>query len=906
MKTKMYKVLKIKMSSLVSNSYDLKQFAPKKLMKNIIMQQDNSIFRHINKINNCNGKIGKHEYIKEIIFVDIDKSVTMSEWLLQKKIEEYQKKYEETGKERYKQFIDGRTALENLLRNGFKYNGVTYKRFGKSSSMARNSSIAFVSEDIFDKLFSITTMGIDLSKPMVLSKFEAYRGLLFSSSVVIDNKLPYIVLVDDYDKFIPNQQIKYTIEEDSEYENKKTKQIVKCKKYPIYSGVDNVKISCFDGMGCHEKDIGNKFEEVLGGRFPAVQIRAPYMKGLSIEFSFRKYFKEVLKQDYIIDVFGQSHKIDKVDCIYPLSMWKGISYFSSWDDYKKKFKEYNHEFCVSKTSRPTNKETLMTRANFQYLQSLTKLDKDNILKLAEYSKNYVQKIIEGDLLYSMFFLGLTNNGEDDNYNKDNKNDEIDSYYMEAVRINPDMLNDKTIQKSLYNLLKKTINSFKLGRLFITAHYSMVYGDLKLFMEHSAGKDKKGILESGEFYSPNYEGNYTGFRSPLVHKSEVNKMRFVTNEWLKTWCSHLDNLIMLNGYDISMPRMGGMDLDGDIIWVTNNNIIYKSIEDEDTAVVVDKDDKSSASKIIYNIDELIEYERRTLSQRIGDITNKSTGFSNQTPNSEKSKKYIDDQNVFLRVAQGHEIDSIKTGTKYEIAPYYNKVKLPYFLIYRYPREKAFYNKIKRENRKKKKLSQEPDRYNVSLSHSPMNELAWDIEKWETNILKQFNSVVNNDTYKLLMDYSININKDDYFMVKKAYNEFNADYADILKDFKDDKDIDKRIMSLYDNYKYIINSLSIPKNELINCCVLASYIKDKEDLEKDRIRIEKAKSKGKRTVVYDKSSKFVWVVAPEGILDNLKKNSKKNTLAIIQDNLGEEYLGRKYKIVNKEEYNYCLMS
>jgi len=898
----MYKVMKLKLSTIISNEYDLKEFSSKNLQNHLIMQQDNSIFRHINKINNGNKLIGikkKYEYIEDIIFVNINKSVTMAEWQIQKKKEEYRQKYLETGKKRYAKYIDGKLALTYILKNGFKYKGVIYKRFGKSSSMARNASIAFVSEKIFNQLFDITTMGIDLKKPMVLSKFEAYRGLLFSSSEVIQNELPYIVLVNDLIKCIPNQQIKYTIEEDSEYISKHTGEVIKTKKYPIYSGIDDVEISCFDGMGCHEKDLGDKIEKVLGERYPAIQIRAPYMKGLSVEFSFRKYFKEVLHQDYIIDINNVSHNIDEVDCIYPLSMWKGNAYFDNWDKYKTLFNDYNHEFCVSKYARLTKDETLYTRANFQYLQSLTNLNKQKILELSEYSKQYVNKIISGDLLYSLLFLGLINNI------KDKKNSKIDNYFMEAVKINPIMLNDKAIQRSLYNLLKKTINGFKLGRLFVNAHYSMVYGDIKLFMEHVARvANPEGVLKNGEFYSPIYEGIYAGFRSPLIHKSEVNRMNFIKNKWLETWCSHLDNLIMLNGYDISMPRMGGMDLDGDSIWVTNNITIYSSIEDEDVAVVVDKDDKSSSEKTIYNIEQLIEYERRTLSQRIGDITNKSTGLTNQTPSSDKSKKYIDDQNVFLRVAQGHEIDSIKTGTKYVIAPYYNSIKLPYFLIYRYPKEKAFYKKIKKENAVKKKNGQEADRYNVSMAKSSMNELAWDIEKWEIEILKGFNNVVNNDTYKLLMDNNTEFKEDEYLLVKEVYKKFNNDYINLLKEHKGDKDINKWIMSLYDNYKLIVNQLNINKSSLVNYCVLVSYIKDEEDITKDNQRIKKAEVKGKVARIHNKSSKFAWVVVPEIMLDNLRNNSDCNKFSIIESDDGEEYLGRKYKIVDVDKENLII--
>jgi hypothetical protein len=475
--------------------------------------------------------------------------------------------------------------------------------------------------------------------------------------------------------------------------------------------------------------------------------------------------------------------------------------------------------------------------------------------------------------------------------------------MEAVKINPVMLQDKAIQKSLYNLLQKTINGFKLGRLLVNAHYSMVYGDLKLFMEHVAQVKQIGILQEGEFYSPTYEGNYTGFRSPMVHKSEVNKMKFIKNEWLNTWCSHLDNLVMLNGYDISMPRMGGMDLDGDIIWVTNNEIIYNSIEDEDTGVVVDKDDKALAQKSAYDLDNLIEYERRTLSQRIGDITNKSTGLINQTPESEKSKKYIDDQMVFFRLAQGHEIDSIKTGTKYEIAGYYNNIKLPYFLIYRYPKEKSFLQKIKKENKLKKKNGQQEDRYNVLSAHSPMNELCWNIEKWQTKILSNFQMNSDNSTYKLLLNHDAKFNDTDYWKVKDLYNEFNKEYKELLKEHKGDEDLDKIIVSFYDSYKADVNKLNMPKSELTNYCVLASYVKDEKDLEKDTVKIEKMIKHGKIARIHDKSTKFAWIVMPEEMIKNLKANSAINNNIIIKSVCNDidatEYLGRYYKITNKED-------
>jgi hypothetical protein len=260
-------------------------------------------------------------------------------------------------------------------------------------------------------------------------------------------------------------------------------------------------------------------------------------------------------------------------------------------------------------------------------------------------------------------------------------------------------------------------------------------------------------------------------------------------------------------------------------------------------------------------------------------------------------------VFFRLAQGHEIDSIKTGTKYEIAGYYNNIKLPYFLIYRYPKEKSFLQKIKKENKQKKKSGQQEDRYNVLFAHSPMNELCWDIEKWQTKILSNFQIHSDNNTYKLFLNNNVTFNDKDYWIVKELYNEFNKEYKELLKEHKGDEDLDKIIVSFYDSFKAEVNKLNIPKSELTNYCVLASYVKDEKDIKKDNAKIEKMKKQGKTARIHDKSTKFAWIVIPDEMIKNLKNNSPINNNIIVEcghdDENVVEYLGRYYKLITKED-------
>lgn len=661
----MYDILKLKFSSLIDSNFNLSYDTDQENVYKIAQQQ-NPLFRQIQLITNKD----MDKFIKEIIFLDIDRTIYLDD--------SYYKNLTEDK-------INYKEKLIEILDEGFIYNNKKYMLFGKSASMARNLSIGFVSSDIWDELTKRSMMDIDLQS-CVVSKFEAYRCLLFSSCHYISEKLPYIVIVKDYERLIKNQNIKYVIPEEVEFE--KDGEIKKYTNYKIRQGVDDVKISLWDGMGLHSFEMGEEFKEALDVDYvpPAVQVRLPLCKGVSVCFDIHKYFNE---DEYIEDYLGNTHKVSDIDCIWTESMWKGIKYFKNWKEYEEKFEKYNHVFGISKYSKLVEREKIYSRSNFQYLQTLPKLNKENVLELAQYSKNYIEKIIQGDKLYTMNFLGLMG----DELEQEN---EINNNYIKAILTNKIMLKDKTIQKSIYRLLQKTIKEMKLGRFFVKAHYSMVVGDIKALLEHIRGEDPIGFLQDGEFYCPEYNGNYVGFRSPLVHKSEVNKMNFIKNDFSEKWLSHLSNIIILNGYDISMPRMGGMDQDGDIIWVADNELMYNSIEDVDTAVVVDKDDKITIDPTKYDKENIITYHLRTIGGNdIGLITNIATGLLNRQSKNQKTLKYIDDNVAFLRLAQGKSIDSIKTGFKYKIASYLRKEKKPYFLIYKYDREKQFYDKIRKK-------------------------------------------------------------------------------------------------------------------------------------------------------------------------------------------------------------------
>ncbi|MEM5599186.1 hypothetical protein AAHB53_27950 [Niallia circulans] len=120
-----------------------------------------------------------------------------------------------------------------------------------------------------------------------------------------------------------------------------------------------------------------------------------------------------------------------------------------WKEYIKRVNKYGYKIGISKYSHHLDEINLYSKLNFQYLQCLELwnpkyieqyknhdkydiLNKDNngkIVDLATYSTDLLEKIIKGDKLYSLKFLGINNTLEND----------LESKYVQAVLTNDAML-----------------------------------------------------------------------------------------------------------------------------------------------------------------------------------------------------------------------------------------------------------------------------------------------------------------------------------------------------------------------------------------------------------------------------------------------------------------------------------
>ena len=514
---KLYNVYKIPLRDIVAANYGL-LLDNEHLGRYKIRQQDSAMLRQIRLITGDYGNFNKY-----IIFVNIDKKDS--------------------------------EIIERIVKGGFSLNGVHFVVSERSASMTRIGILSFIDESIAEEIDRRITMDITFDK-IVLSKFYAYRGLNLSASHMLEGFRPKMIVVSDYYKIIPEQHIKYAFDDTTQFVDKQGREREWIQKN-IAEGIRDIEINVFDGCGIIHPSLCRQIEEMLGSKtqISSFIIRAPYIKGLLHEIDYEAFYAE-RGITQIQDIWGVWHDFSEPMAILTESMYKGLKYFKTygderdWELYWERFEKYNHCIGIAKWNFTADEEPVYTRGNYQILQDLD-LPYEDFRQLADYSIDWVEKIISGDLLYTYCFLGLMAD------NHEPKND-----YVAAILKNPEMIKEPTVKKYLLSLLSKYRNDMKCGKLWLKATFKFAAPDLIMLMEHIGGLKPRGCLAADEFYSHDKHGAIIGERlierNPHICRSEHVILRGTQNELINTYCAHLDNVCMINGYSITAQRLNGAD------------------------------------------------------------------------------------------------------------------------------------------------------------------------------------------------------------------------------------------------------------------------------------------------------------------------------------------------------------
>jgi hypothetical protein len=791
--------------------------------------------------------------------------------------------------------------LAILKRGGFYVNDIRFVPFMASSGMIRKNTAMFINNNIKHPLMDILENGRNENVPMVAAKFGAYFSLYASSTLPVS--FPNFAV-------IPDKEI----------------ETIRKVDFVTYKGIGEdddvvekdytIKANAWDGQGLISPRLAARWSEELelDYVFSCAIIRAPFLKGLITVFDLEAFASEISKTNWFTDSYGIERDVHTVDLIISESMFKLMSAYGSTEEYVAKCKQNGLGFSVTKVNPKI--EHSHSRTSYQFLQVL-KLNNVDIANLCEPTVSWARNI-SGESADDMVIYAT---GEANFEPKDF--DKMDTT-VKAILLNPALSRDKYIQEKFIKTIKKKKKESYMGSLLINSNYQFMIGDPFYQACHMFHIEHESLLKDGEYYSEYWLkrgiGTVGAIRSPIVHHSEFNILNLQDKPVLKKWFAHIHSGIIFpaNGIGIDCAIHGGSDFDGDLVCTMNNltmlkgkmnglPIIYESQKAE-KEIVDSRDDKKQ-----------VEGQLNGYNSKVGFATNISSSYYcllEEFPWGSPERETILKRLKIGRVIQGEIIDGVKGlkvppfrehWTKWkkiteDMTPdekakweFNNKILCevrPSFFRFLYPHYMSRYNKeLKKYNiysqlvfsksfddifktethtEEEQKMVDEYLRHSFFVdNNSTVNRISRYMRA-NLGLIGKYSSKSSQDfDYRALKDESMELNAYLFTQMKTYLGEYKAYKRGLRTDLKNTyESLDAFIAYLR---KECVANISSNDAELANYAVEATY-------------------GGEVSMV-----EFPWRMFPQGMLQNITKNSSGIIKFPVQSDDGEvEYLWNRYTI------------
>lgn len=719
----------------------------------------------------------------------------------------------------------------------------------------------------------------------------------------------------------------------------------------------------FDGMGIISKKLGDKFKEFIGTDYPITgyQLRIPAIKGFFPVVDFKAYFKKH-NIEFITDMWGQPHKADEIDILTTESTFKaklnvtGVKedgsekkewMFKSIDEYKDLLVKYGYDVIgVSNFAKPVEEE--FRRATYQLWLAIN-INKLDLLALSNIQGDVIHKVLSiyrkdeidwQDIKYIETFLNLI---QKENADTNLAKECADA--IKAIHINKKMVFDRKVIQTIKDVINKKLDDMCMGRFYVKGKYLYVTQDILAFLRYASAENREqweysGFLGKKEFYCG---GKITGrnllARNPIMSYSEIAKVDFVDyqgedSEFIK----HLDNIIQMP-LGTEPDRLGGNDKDGDELFVLSTDynlkdtrieylqnynfivkkedsenfnknlleVINQSLQDhfnkrfteKDTVTIedyvvpslvqVNDEDKATAPSKEWNKENIIQFILDS-EDKTGVITDINTAIENIANEEGNLPKYALPIAI-MKDLQGKMIDASKSGLFDQVViPEVIKLKFrkkPQFMYYKDGNEfnkdystksvmdffadrmkqfKEYVNKVMREDTNRKIKAQRFENiYNYLMNPELDGE---EVQR----VIEALDDV-----------YSYFIKENRVLAILKSHiNPYSSDDR-----YKREREIvDQKFKALYEKTKTDAEKVCCCPSLLATAAVRMTYINSKYNNQNDNYS-------------------FCWIIAPEGILQNIKMHEDKEKIYVVKADKKEqdvfEWLGEYYKTqVSNGEY------
>ena len=514
------------------------------------------------------------------------------------------------------------------------------KELGKCSYMfIAEEDAEFI--ELFEKLISLDKLRKFNNKKICIAKdVTARTGLALSTSTFIPYKPNIVVL--------PEVEYNYTA------------NYFKLNGIELKANQETLEHTAYDGCGFMSPKMAKIIQKELNLDYEVdfAQFRlynGIAAKGIVVKADFQKFFEEfesIADKNYFwkdengdfitIDYFKKEVNLSKADLILNKTQ---VKWLKLWKDEVKEFGSLNKaiEEEISKDIYSPYRKTLegiyISRVNKKEVKEYSLTNYQLICNLALTQKD-IEQLAKETLNSYKRVVGRGENGEKDIdairlYLKDIAREEQEELSASTkvtrlLQIDERFSSTYCVEDVINNMLSKSAHQLAGGKFLVKGNYKTGFGDPIAYLKYIVTRkfEENRELKCGEFYVPSEEGKRVSSRNPLASFSEVHKIKLVKTDLLDRYFgNHTKELLFINQADNFLMLSSGADLDGDIFFICNNNILYNAVIDPKDGINFLNENDGDKKILLYTRENMYQAIVKSSGNFIGSIANTSTLISN---------------------------------------------------------------------------------------------------------------------------------------------------------------------------------------------------------------------------------------------------------------------------------------
>lgn len=523
----------------------------------VVALADSQILSWINEINGTQDyDIKAREVKKQIKFIKKQENSIEN----RSKISElYKELYRLQFREDYVCVVMKNNSHYKRANEGFRINGISYKRLLCTTGGVKTSTVVYVSDKIHQELKKRLSNNHNINIPLVPAKYSAYEALSASGSNVVswpmsgDSKIPggTIVVKDVMTKFLAD-----VIDvDDSNYPNEPMVEL-KCNQ--------EFENNASDGCGIMTIELAKRWNGELCGNYDkplcGCNLRNAFTKGMVFPFDIIKFAEEINgasdehPDKYLIeDVWGTKRDIRDAHLILTESQLKLWNCYNSWEDYYNSCIENKYTFRVAKTASDYDDMDEVRQLNYQFIAPL-RLTQEDVKELIKPTVDEISDILGGDYRKTLVYLCGSKLNDDNIMNAD--------IISRAIMANPTLISDDYVLNRVHRMIKRRITDAKIGVLDVRGNFQILSGDLYALAQSMFGMKVTGLLKSGEIYSKFWLNRGVDevlcYRAPMSNEHSIVRQHICTNEDAKSWFKYMESIAIVNAWDTMPAALNGFD------------------------------------------------------------------------------------------------------------------------------------------------------------------------------------------------------------------------------------------------------------------------------------------------------------------------------------------------------------